>query len=119
MRREIPSGCPFPKEGIMSELSTHDPEPTGVPHPVTAGFPAAQPAAAPQPLPPAAAALDEELLDEPSTGPDRAPRLAGRGRAGKRLVADATPERSPLTPQQRLLILDSWVRSGLPAGDFA
>jgi hypothetical protein len=37
----------------------------------------------------------------------------------KRLVAEPVPERSPLTPQQRLLILDAWVRSGLPAGDFA
>jgi transposase InsO family protein len=45
--------------------------------------------------------------------------LSGRGRHGKRLVAEPVPERSPLTPQQRLLILDAWVRSGLPAGDFA
>jgi transposase len=45
--------------------------------------------------------------------------LAGRSRHGKCLVADPAPERSPLTPQQRLLILDAWVRSGLPAGDFA
>ena len=26
---------------------------------------------------------------------------------------------APLTPQQRLLLLDTWQRSGLPAGDFA
>src|SRR5262249_30048800 len=26
---------------------------------------------------------------------------------------------SPLTPEQRLLVLDAWRRSGLPAGDFA
>src|SRR5262249_53008436 len=103
----------------MSELSSHEPEPTVVPEPVTAGFPAAQPAAAPQQLPPTAAALDGELPDEPSTGPDRPPRLAGRGRPGQRLVAAPPPERPPLTPQQRLLLLDSWVRSGLPAGDFA
>jgi transposase InsO family protein len=32
--------------------------------------------------------------------------------------APATPA-APLTPQQRLLILDTWQRSGLPAGDFA
>src|SRR6516164_3220547 len=103
----------------MSELSSHDPEPIVVPEPVTAGFPAAQPVAAPQELPPAAAALDEEFPDEPGTGPGRPPRSAGRGRPGQRLVADPAPERPPLTPQQRLLILDAWVRSGLPAGDFA
>ena len=103
----------------MSELSSHDPEPIAVPEPVTAGFPAAQPVAAPQELPPAAAALDEEFPDEPGTGPGRPPRSAGRGRPGQRLVADPAPERPPLTPQQRLLILDAWVRSGLPAGDFA
>jgi transposase InsO family protein len=34
----------------------------------------------------------------------------------------APPEQSrpaPLTPEQRLLLLDTWRRSGLPAGDFA
>jgi transposase InsO family protein len=45
------------------------------------------------------------------------PLLAGR-RRGRRLVQpQAKPE--PLTPQQRLLLLDTWQRSGLPAGDFA
>jgi transposase InsO family protein len=42
-----------------------------------------------------------------------------RGRTrGKRLVH---PQDHPpaLTPQQRLLLLDTWQRSGLPAGDFA
>jgi transposase InsO family protein len=43
--------------------------------------------------------------------------LAGR-RRGRRLVQpQAKPE--PLTPQQRLLLLDTWQRSGLPAADFA
>src|SRR5262245_2488483 len=42
----------------------------------------------------------------------------GRRRRGRRLVQ---PEHkpAPLTPQQRLLLLDTWQRSGLPAGDFA
>jgi transposase InsO family protein len=45
------------------------------------------------------------------------PRLAG-GRKGRRLVRPE--ERQPaFKPEQRLLILDSWLRSGLPAGDFA
>ena len=54
--------------------------------------------------------------------------LHGLGRAGlplrrprtrgKRLVLPAEkPE--PVSPQQRLLLLDTWQRSGLPAGDFA
>jgi transposase InsO family protein len=39
-------------------------------------------------------------------------------RRGKRLVLPADqPE--PVSPQQRLLLLDLWQRSGLPAGDFA
>jgi transposase InsO family protein len=50
--------------------------------------------------------------------PARLPRLGGRSRR-RRLV---TPEQATplaLTPQQRLLLLDTWKRSGLPAGDFA
>ncbi|HYG76328.1 MAG TPA: IS481 family transposase [Planctomycetota bacterium] len=68
----------------------------------------------------------QELLDEALTpGPEleepfAPPRLlAGRrkGSPGKRLVK---PEPSKtLTAQQRLLLLDTWRRSGLPAGDFA
>jgi transposase InsO family protein len=40
---------------------------------------------------------------------------------GKRLVRPEAAEQKQrsLTPQQRLLLLDSWRRSGLPAGDFA
>jgi transposase InsO family protein len=46
--------------------------------------------------------------------------LAGpRKGKGRRLVkADDSPQ-PPMTPEQRLLILDTWQRSGLPAGDFA
>jgi transposase InsO family protein len=46
--------------------------------------------------------------------------LAGRTgrRRGRRLVKPAESA-APLTPQQRLLLLDTWRRSGLPAGDFA
>src|SRR5437899_6379976 len=46
---------------------------------------------------------------------------AGRSRSrhrGRRLVAPG-PAAPPLTPEQRLLLLDTWQRSGLPAGDFA
>lgn len=44
-------------------------------------------------------------------------RRTGR-RPGRRLVKPAEPVRA-LTAQQRLLLLDTWRRSGLPAGDFA
>ena len=101
----------------MSELSAHDPQPTDGSGLHAAGSPAAQPAAAPQP-PPADPAPDGPGA-EAAAGPAPAPRLAGRGRHGKRLVPEPAEQRPPLTPQQRLLILDAWVRSGLPAADFA
>lgn len=45
---------------------------------------------------------------------------ARRGRRrGRRLAKPEAEPRVPLTAQQRLLILDTWHRSGLPAGDFA
>jgi transposase InsO family protein len=57
------------------------------------------------------------------------PNLAGRGdlpripcgrrRPGKRLVKPEATRTAPLTAEQRLLLLDTWLRSGLPAGDFA
>jgi hypothetical protein len=45
--------------------------------------------------------------------------MAGCGRQlGRRLVKPAgKPE--PLSPEQRLLMLDNWLRSGSPAGDIA
>ena len=48
-------------------------------------------------------------------------RPRGTPRRGRRLVsaAEAEQARTPFTPEQRLLVLDSWQRSGLPAGDFA
>src|SRR5579859_3679023 len=46
------------------------------------------------------------------------PGLVGRRRGGPRVVKPvATPD--VLTPEQRLLLLFTWKRSGLPAGDFA
>jgi transposase InsO family protein len=38
---------------------------------------------------------------------------------GRRLVKKEQGQAAPLTPTQRLLLLDTWRRSGLPAGDFA
>jgi transposase InsO family protein len=64
--------------------------------------------------------LDEEPFPEEPFEEMRRPRLMGIGKGhGRRLVK---PEESPppaMTPEQRLLILDTWQRSGLPAGDFA
>lgn len=40
-------------------------------------------------------------------------------RKGRRLVRPKESRQIPFNPEQRLLILDSWQRSGLPAGDFA
>ena len=53
--------------------------------------------------------------DEPPPGP---PRLQHPAR-GRRCVRKDSAAASPLSPQQRLLLLDAWRRSGLPAGDFA
>jgi hypothetical protein len=81
----------------MSELSLRDPEPAAGPGSDSAGFPAAQRAAAPQHLPPDPA-LDGELA-EGAAGPGPAPRLAGRSRHGRRLVAKLAGPREPLTPE--------------------
>ena len=70
---------------------------------------------------------DDELFvlaDEPEHDPDEpgpsAPRLAGRG-ARQKASRTRRPEDRPrsFTPEQRLLILDLWLQSKLPAGDFA
>jgi transposase len=58
----------------------------------------------------------EALHDRPFAG---LPRLGGRGKPGRRLVAQQELRTAPLTAEQRLLLLDTWQRSGLPAGDFA
>src|SRR5260370_4168190 len=64
----------------------------------------------------------DERQDVPD-GPFTAglPRLTGRGRGkpGRRLVQFLGERAVPLTAGERLLRLDTWLRSGLPAGDFA
>jgi transposase InsO family protein len=58
-----------------------------------------------------------EELEEPSVD---IPRMTGpRPGRGRRLVKKDAAPKVVVTPQQRLLILDTWRRSGLPAGDFA
>jgi len=75
--------------------------------------------------------LEEELVEEVEGGeigedaeeePIRLPRLGiGVGRRSRkpRIVTPQQQEEAKLTPEQRLLMLDTWQRSGLPAGDFA
>ncbi len=46
------------------------------------------------------------------------PRLSGVGRV-KRGLKKPQPTPPRVSPEQRLLLLDTWRRSGLPAGDFA
>src|SRR5208337_5535982 len=64
--------------------------------------------------------LEEVPFPEEPFEEVRRPNLVGHGKSkGRRLVK---PEESPqpaMTPEQRLLILDTWLRSCLPAGDFA
>jgi len=49
--------------------------------------------------------------------PVKPPNLIARKR-GKSLAKRPEKPRLPLTPQQKLLLLDTWQRSGLPARDF-
>jgi transposase InsO family protein len=61
------------------------------------------------------AVLTPDLGDERDSAPPCL--LAGR-RRGRRLVKK-DQAKATVTPQQRLMLLDTWRRSGLPAGDFA
>jgi transposase InsO family protein len=62
-----------------------------------------------------AEALPGSLPDDLLT---QLPPWARRGR-GRRLVKKDRLKTPPVSPTQRLLLLDTWRRSGLPAGDFA
>ncbi len=62
---------------------------------------------------------EEPFPQEPFAGARRPP-LAGTNKAsGRRLVKPQESPQPAMTAEQRLLILDTWQRSGLPAGDFA
>jgi len=102
-----------------SEGSRSDSERSGACPPMAAAN-AVDPSASPPPLAapvdPSLAATPEKPLDVLSSP---LPRLSGKGGRGRRLIKkDAGPAPS-LLPEQRLLLLDTWRRSGLPAGDFA
>ncbi len=95
------------------------------------------PAEAGPPL--AAASVAEQLSADTRSGPEadesipdegpfpeepfeevRRPCLVGAGKPkGRRLVKPQESPPATMPPEQRLLILDTWQRSGLPAGDFA
>jgi len=69
--------------------------------------------------------IEDETGNEVNTPQDSEPPtvgsmrgLAGR-RRGRRLVKPEHVKAPPLSAEQRLLLLDTWRRSGLPAGDFA
>jgi transposase InsO family protein len=83
-------------------------------------------AAHPDPLEADATAAPDVIADHEQSNIDGLPGLAraylprrqpARSR-GKRFVLAAAPA-PPVSPQQRLLLLDLWQRSGLPAADFA
>jgi len=61
---------------------------------------------------------DESPGAEPFAGPVRPPRLRPM-RKGQRLVKKPAGPKLQVSPEQRLLILDTWRRSGLPAADFS
>jgi transposase InsO family protein len=65
---------------------------------------------------PAAEGLDDSHPADPMAAGASHRRLAGRGR---RLARPAEPAAPPLTGEQRLLVLDAWRRSGLPASPQA
>src|SRR5262245_26399578 len=80
----------------------------------------AGPAAPPGPSPGGADEAAVPQGDEPPGGDgcQELPHLQSP-RRGRRLVPAPAAPAAPLTPQQRLLILDTWQRSGLPAGALA
>ena len=64
--------------------------------------------------------FEGEGAGEDSPGPDRIPNLTGRCRGRRMVKAGGGRQYSPpVKPENRLLILDTWMRSGLSATDFA
>ena len=63
---------------------------------------------------------DSEPPDPAPTPPlAGAPRTGPRPRPRHRALHKPTESETKFTPEQRLLVLDAWRRSGLPAGEFA
>jgi transposase InsO family protein len=100
------SGAPGRPAEVLDPLPL-SPQPTGAVPPLSP---------APEPPPAEAPTPEPAPADDFAAALARAPRTARR--RGRRLVKPAESV-APLTAQQRLLLLDTWRRSGLPAGDFA
>jgi len=69
----------------------------------------------------AEAAIPPPELQEDAVSAQRVlfgPRKGGSGKTRK-LLKPEDARKAAVTPEQRLLLLDTWKRSGLPAGDFA
>ncbi len=116
--REVPKSEYVPPTPIPPTPPEPDPRDCGA---AAAG--AAQRGRSPSAAAPAAAAPAEPVA--PGDGGASLPGLARGGARGggggrrRRLVAPEAQPHAPLTAQQRLLLLDTWQRSGLPAADFA
>lgn len=118
LERTLPLGCRFPHN--PPPLPREDPEP----EPVTGRGRSARAGDGRFRRNPAVSeALGE--LSVPAESLSRAEAAAARLRrsrgksSGKALRPASEAVRTSFTPQQRLLLLDTWTRSGLPAGDFA
>ena len=82
---------------------------------------AAAESASPPPEPEAeepARQADEAASAEPFAEPIGPPRLRPM-KKGQRLIKKPAAPKLQVSPEQRLLILDTWRRSGLPATDFS
>ena len=61
----------------------------------------------------------EQWPEEPFETPVRVPRLSGGSKGhSRRLIKPEDTKPTVTTPEQRLLLLDTWQRSGLPASEF-
>jgi transposase InsO family protein len=63
--------------------------------------------------------VDQAETDEAASGDPVGPPQLRPTRKGRRLVKKPAAPKLQITPEQRLLILDTWRRSGLPAADFS
>jgi transposase InsO family protein len=121
-----------------SQARSPDLTPEATPHPGEASAAAersrsvAEPDASPgAPASPSAASGFVSRTPDPQPSADPLPALASasdawnalpplaRSRQRRRALALPVPKSEALRPEQRLLLLDTWQRSGLPAADFA
>jgi transposase InsO family protein len=113
-----PSGDPIPDAAGAGGAQRSEPERSDGSRSGARPAPAASPTAMPPTTPDSD---DADGRDEEPLGSFRrsVPGLSGRGKRGRRLVKPQDLRTTPVTAEQRLLLLDTWQRSGLPAGDFA